>query len=491
MSTINIQPTVTANGETILSVFTDMGLYTCLLGPDFLMKLNEANPQGSKIFGLGYIESYGTNSNMYIEDLDNTKNLYIYFYNSQGSDAVKFGKVPSFMSADLTCTTADITAKVSNKTKTEELVSTKEGLVKERVGVFNLLGTMCGVTCYWPQGYGTGNFDSMCVSLVDLETLKDNTSIADVDERGAVFGGTVFAVDNSSESITANVISYIRNNVTGLTDANTLLLKFEGRAGLWDYNMQTGEVTQSAVQYDGYMGIWGQAQYVIDGVLYGLTCKTTAAAKAPSTTAYLFKYDTSSKESSVGSTSITLYESTSLIKVGSDLYINTNSFSITSTSSTSRPTYKKITLSTLAISSTTLTTTVPEYLKNGWKINSFDDGSYILHDNKNMVSYKFTDVSSIESSITEPFFVCCGQPLTFGGSTIFMAAHTKGFYFRTPSVIESGIFKNVSYYGYKYMLLDGGLSPLLAYGKFSKTYEKTADSDFTSNYYITLTAQNT
>lgn len=35
MSTINIQPTVTANGETILSVFTDMGLYTCLLGPDF------------------------------------------------------------------------------------------------------------------------------------------------------------------------------------------------------------------------------------------------------------------------------------------------------------------------------------------------------------------------------------------------------------------------------------------------------------------------
>lgn len=72
-----------------------------------------------------------------------------------------------------------------------------------------------------------------------------------------------------------------------------------------------------------------------------------------------------------------------------------------------------------------------------------------------------------------------------------MAAHTKGFYFRTPLAIESGIFKNVSYYGYKYMLLDGALSPLLAYGKFSKTYEKTADSDFTSNYYITLTAQNT
>lgn len=191
-----------------------------------------------------------------------------------------------------------------------------------------------------------------------------------------------------------------------------MLLKFEGRAGLWDYNMQTGEVTQSAVQYDGYMGVWGQAQYVIDGVLYGLTCKTTAAAKAPSTTAYLFKYDTSSKESSVGSTSITLYESTSLIKVGSDLYINVNSFSITSTSSKSKPTYKKVTLSTLAISSTTLTTTVPKYLKNGWKINSFDDGSYILHDSKNMISYKFTDLSSIESSITEPFlFVVVNRSL--------------------------------------------------------------------------------
>ena len=65
------------------------------------------------------------------------------------------------------------------------------------------------------------------------------------------------------------------------------------------------------------MGVWGQAQYIIDDVIYGLTSKTTAAEKVPSATVYLFKYDTSSKESSVGSTSIT------------------------STSITSKPAYKK------------------------------------------------------------------------------------------------------------------------------------------------------
>ena len=85
--------------------------------------------------------------------------------------------------------------------------------------------------------------------MIDLETLKDNTGIDDVEKRGAVF-----VVDSSSESITANVISCIRNNITGLTDANTMLLKFEGCTGLCDYNLKTGDVTQSAVQYDG---IWG------------------------------------------------------------------------------------------------------------------------------------------------------------------------------------------------------------------------------------------
>jgi len=493
MSTVNIQPVVNANGETILSVFTDMGLYTCLLGPDFLMKMNEKNQQGSKVFGLGYFKANST-SRFQVDNLNTDSNLYIYFYNSQGSDPEKFGgKVPSFMDAALNCTSADITAKVSNKTLESELTSAKEGLVKERLGLFNLLGTMCGVTAYWPQGYGAGNFDSCCVSLVDLESIKDITSITSEAARGSIFAGTCFAVNNANVIPNSEVISYVRNNVTGVTDANTMLLKFAGRAGIWDYNILTGDITQSSSTYDGYFSIWGSASFVIDNVLYGLTNGETATVSVgTSISTSLFSYDTTTKVSTKSTSAVFNYsEASSLIKVGADLYINTNGFSVTSTSSSYKPTYKKITLSSLIISSTVLTLTVPEYLKNCWKINSFDYDSYLLHDNKNLISYKFTDISSIEGSITDPYFVCCGQPISSGVVTHFMAAHTQGYYYQTPIITTTNRpFKNADYTGCKYMLLDGSVGPLLSYGKLSKLYEKPADADFTSNYYITVTALN-
>ena len=493
MSTINVQPIVNANGEVTLQVFTEMGLYVCMLGPDFLMKMNEKDVQGSRIFGFGNFDM-GNSSRFQIINHYSERNLYMYFYKSKDGIAVNFnGKVPSFLDAALNCDSASITAKVGNKIDTADLTSTKEGLVKERLGVFNLCGSWCGITAYWPQGYGTGEFDSCCVSLVDLETLQNNTNIGSDDVKGAIFAGTVFAVDNSAQYGVGNSlkISYVRNNVDGVTDANTMLIKFDGRAGIWDYNMTTGEITQSASTYDGYFGIWGQAQFVIDGVLYGLTTGETASTAVTTIQYYLFSYDTESGTSVKSSTPYTMYESTSLIKVGSDLYLNTNTYRIDSTSSSYTPAYKKITLSSLALSSTSLTISPLTYMKSAWKLSSFDDGTYLFHDLKNMISYKFTDISNIEGSITEPYFVCAGQPITYGEKTVFMAAHYKGFYYMTSATSTAGNpFTNTNYYGCKYMLLDGSIGPLIAYGQLSKTYEKPADADFTSNYYITLTAIN-
>ena len=493
MSTINVQPIVNANGEVVLNVFTEMGLYVCMLGPDFLMKMNEKNVQGSKIFGFG---NFSLNSESYfkITNQYNERNLYMYFYKSKDGEAVRFGgKIPSFLDAALNCDSASITAKVGNKIDTADLTSTKEGLVKERLGVFNLCGSWCGITAYWPQGYGTGEFDSCCVSLVDLETLQDNTNISSDDVKGAIFAGTCFAVDNASQYGVGDtkVISYVRNNVPNVTDANTMLIKFAGRAGIWDYNLTTGEITQSASTYDGYFGIWGQAQFVIDGVLYGLTTGETASTAVTTTQYYLFSYDTESGTSVKSSTYYTMYESTSLIKVGSDLYLNNYSYRIDSTSSSYTPKYCKVNLSTMAVTSTSLTISPLTYMKSAWKLSSFDDGTYLFHDLKNMISYKCTDISNIAGSITEPYFVCAGQPITSGEKTVFMAAHYKGFYYLTPAATTAGNpFTNVNYKGCKYMLLDGSIGPLLAYGQFSKTYEKPADADFTSNYYITLTAIN-
>lgn len=492
MSTINVQPTVTANGETILSVFTEMGLYTCLLGPDFLMKMNESNVQGSRVFGLGSIHTISANTRTAFVPINKTNDLHIYFYNSQGNDAVKFnGKIPSFMDAKLNVTAADITAKVGNLTDLTNASSFKEGIMKERLGVFNLLGTWCGVTAYWPQGYGTGKFDSCCVSLVDLENLKNRSVDSSLENRSAVFAGTCFAVDPTMEnSYSTKAISYIRNGVDGLTDENTMLIKFRGRTGLYEYNMITGDVTPSKSEYTGIMGIWGFNQYFIDGVLYGITSKEYVNTDSNEINCYFFAFNISGKTLTIGSSLAVSDLSRSLIKVGSDLYFNTNTFSYQSTMYA--PTYYKINLANCAITSTQLSLTVPSFLGNDWKLGCFDDGSYILHDLKNMNSYRFTDISDIENTISEPYFVCNGQPITFGTTTVFMAASSNGFYYETTQLTDlNKTFSNTTYYGTKYMLLDGDIGPLIAYGQFSKTYEKTEDADFTSSYYITVTAVNT
>lgn len=492
MSTINIQPVVTANGETILSVFTPMGRYTCVLGPDFLMKMNEANVQGSKALGLGGLR-YSNTSSSYdsITNFDYTNKLHIYFYNSGGEEAVKFGgKLPCFVSGYLDVDTSKITAKVCDRVKTEDITDTREGLVKERLGLFNICGTMCGITAYWPQGYGTGTFDSMCVSLVDLEQLK--THSCTVDYRQPIYAGINLAVEKSTSPDSPD-LCYIRNGVEGITDENTFLVKFYGRAGLWDYNLITGDIVQSKSTYSGYMGMWGYPQYVIDGVLYGVTTRETATENFNnSSTPYLFSYNLTDKTSVVGS-SFYLNDASTLLKVGQDLYVNIQSYSWGSTSSSYKPNYRKITLSTMTTSSTTLTHTVPSYLGYDYSIDSFDDGTYLLHDIKHMVSFKFTDLSNIEGSIVEPYWVCIGQPVTVGEKTYFMAFHRQGFYYGnylSSDTKDNANFQNVCYGYNKYMLLTGDIGPLLAYGQFSKTYEKTADMDFTTNYYINVTSSN-
>jgi len=490
MSTINIQPVVTANGETILSVFTPMGRYVCVLGADLIMKMIESNPQGSKALGLGSLRLNANSNYDTLQNLNKTNNLHIYFYNSGGKEAVLFnGKLPNFVTGYLDVDSSKITAKASNSIDTSTITDTKEGLIKERLGLFNLCGTMCGITAYWPQGYGTGEFDSICVSLVDLEQLKTLLPTSS-SVRSPIYAGITLAIEDNASANGAD-FTYIRNGVTGITDENTFLLKIRGRAGLWDYNLVTGDLVQSKSTYSGYMGMWGYPQFVIDGVLYGLTTRETASEiYTNNSTVYLFSHNLTDHTEVIGS-SCNINEASSLIKIGQDLYLNTQNHSYGSTSSSYKPAYKKVTLSNMTVSSTTLTHTAPTYLGSDYSIDSFDDGTYLLHDIKNMVSFKFTDITNIEGSIVEPYWVCLGQPVTVGEKTYFMAYNKEGFYYdNVPHATNQTTFKTVDYGYNKYMLLTGDIGPLLAYGQFSKTYEKAADMDFTTNYYINVTSSN-
>ena len=126
MSTINIQPVVNANGETILAAYTPMGRYTCVLGPDFFMKMNEAHVQGSKALGFGSLRMNVQSGYDSLQNLNNTNNVHIYIYNSGGSEAVLFnGKLPNFVTGEPRgCQPAESNAEQRAKQRKQQAVTT-------------------------------------------------------------------------------------------------------------------------------------------------------------------------------------------------------------------------------------------------------------------------------------------------------------------------------------------------------------------------------
>jgi len=483
---LTITPVINSNGEIAQAVETPMGTALALLGFDFITKLTEKSAKGGKALGLGTFKLFNTDN--IIDNYDKASNLWVYLYNKTDGFPHRWEKVPSFLNAKCEATASAIIARASNTIDPAVLATSKDGLTIERSGVFNVPGQYAGITYNWPAGQGTGAFDSVCVSLVNLEKLQDNSAITSDANRQPVFAGTMVHTDTAQ--ILAKSCCYVRNGVSGVTDENTILIKRSGISGVYAYNLATGEETRYTGDYAGYFSPWGQAQYVIDSVLYGITSGDTTTESSASNAFGLFSYNLTTKTPVTGSlTSYTLTESTRFLKVGTDLYLQVKEDrSYTEVDSYYTPMYCLITKSTLAVTTTALTLTVPAYLLAHWNISSNDDGTFMLHDWKALISYKFTDLANIFPTISEPFFVGCGQELAIGsGATVekmFMSALAQGFY--QSSGAADTLMKNTSYAVMKYMLLNGSIGPIIAYGAYSKTYTKGAETILTTDIYTQI-----
>lgn len=516
MAIYNIQPSISvnvgANGETAAGNMTNMGLYMGLFGLDLYMKSNEKDSVGSILCGAGSITTYSTNSRTVLYNQMMLNNLYVYFYNSTNSAMDSDGILPSFMDSDLTVDTTKIIATGNHTTNISDVSSLKEGIVVARDSEFNLLSPLSGLTYNWPIGQGTGQFNSFCISLCDLEKLKTNDVISNVSLSAEQYPvtpfylGKCFGVNknvtglNNSYTGTHNVLCYIRNNVTGITGANEMLLKFKDRVGVWVLNLLTGSLTTYTGSYDGYMSLWGSNMIEISGKYYGLTNKTTIGTDSIESYTYVFCWDPTNTTYTVGSSAVSslyfvsnlLYDGTTLMARYNPLYFNF------STNSSNKPQFYPIDLTTLNRTGNPEYYTVPSYMGNAFTICNMDESNtYMLHNYFNGVSYIFTDLTDIENSITGVRFVSCSQPLTFNTNMhIYVGFCFQGLEggYQLQSYTDSGsssqnypstyLNYNQSYSGVKYGIFNDSASPILTYCKFSQTYDKTSSIDFTSSYYI-------
>ena len=499
MASYTIAPSISVNvgenGETATGSLTDMGLYLSLLGPDLYMKMNELNAQGSLCMGIGGLKIEELGSYNGLSNRDTSNNLYIYFYSSDSEATNELGTLPSFISKTLDVDESKIICIASNCTQLSSVGSLKEGLCVSRDENFNIISPLTGLTYNWPIGQGTGSFNCFCISLSDLTKLKNATSNDEYVASTPYYIGKCMGVENTGISPTSlyptRCLSYIRNNVEGITGANELLIKFRDRVGLWVLNLTTGSLTSYTGDYSGFMTPWGSNMIKIGDLYYGLTSGENKDTISNNQTLYLFSYNPSTKEVIRGSSAVVSIFSinTRLLKYNNELYLQKNTGSDSSTSSSVRITYYKVNTSTLSTSSTTLSLTVPEYLVNAWCIDNFDESdTYILHDTKNYNSFVFTNINDIEGSITKPLFVGCGLPLTFNSTNhIYIGNVIDGAYTGTKKYSSEGstsLFKTTYYTGTKKLMCTDGGSPLLTYTKFSKTYDKNANVDFTMSYYL-------
>lgn len=507
MASYDIQPAISvnvgSNGEIASGNFTDMGLYLSLFGPDLYMKMNELNAQGSLCMGVGSLKVKIGNSFNTLNNANTKNNLYVYFYYSDGAAVNDSGTLPSFISEKLEVDESKIICFATNVTELSAVTSLKEGLCINRDSNLNIINPLAGLTYNWPIGQGTGQFNCFCVSLSDLTKLKNDSTKTDYIAPNPYYIGRCMGVETTDETPTptslypTRTLSYIRNNVEGITSADELLIKFRDKVGYWVLNLLTGDLTAYKGTYAGYMTPWGSNMVKIGSLYYGLTTKENLTTNIDTKELYIFSYNPTTSEVKVGSNYVIgAYSINSgLFVYNNELYVQVNQGSLTSTSSSYKITYKKVNLSNLSVSSTTLNLTVPTYLNNGWRIDNYDEvNTYILHDTKNYNSFVFTNINDIEGSITKTLFVGCGLPLTFNSTNhIYVSNVIDGLYTSTQPYSSEGpytLFRNTRYNGVKKCLCIEGATPLLTYTKFSKTYDKNENIDFTSSYYIQANRSN-
>lgn len=268
-------------GDVLANVLTPMGSFVATLGLSNIFSTvgrSDFNGFGSKVLGFGCIKQ---GSDGGVAKLDK---LYFYFYHTDGGGTLdNKGLLPDFVNRILDIEESKIVAYTADA-EVIDRNKTKMGIQLKPEGLYTTLAPIIGCTCYWPQSFGTGEINAMCVSLVDLSTLKTMQP-----EKSIYAGSSYFNLSNSVSSFIQNCV-YIKPNVKGITGENEILI-FEGNS-LCLHNLLTGTKTAYTSTFPEryYLGIWGSNQVLIGDKLYVITTKGLTNSSS-----YVYELDIVSK----------------------------------------------------------------------------------------------------------------------------------------------------------------------------------------------------
>ena len=442
-------------GDVLSNIPTKMLKSIESLWNQFLVTYLKGDMRGFKYCGLGglYISSSGISKN-------SDAKLYVYFYNSE-TTATLDGKeiLPSFMSYDLSIDDSKIVAYGSSLSSVPE--GGKEG---QLLSVYTPNIGEVKIKFYFPQGVGTGNINSMCVSLVPLDKLKT------LPAANAVFSGIVFEGSSYNPS---GADRYFVPKIL-LSDNN-----FEGSLGIGQnissgssvvvYNISTGNFETVSLSL-GKKPCWGLGR-VFDGAYYFISSGTK-----------LVKYDLATKTFTEGSSTTNLYHQ-NILNINNDLYVVGNSANVGSSM-----TLRKLNLTTLAADSSTYSFTVPDFGITGkGTILQFQNGDFgVIYPDTGIV-FRFTDITDPTNSLVNVYFTgltdigCAIIPIEENGKVYFYGATNSGVY---PSL---RILANNSSSTKLHILSDAQVgSPLICYNKYNTSFEKTADTQLTTTTTISI-----
>lgn len=471
MAELKLAPYVTleqtGTGEVLANVLTTMGSFVATLGLSNIfatVERSDANGFGSKVYGFGCVNQGDAGG---VSKIDK---LYFYFYHTEGSGTLDSkGLLPDFVSRMLDIDESKIVAYTADATVVNS-EKPKQGIQEKAEGLYTTLAPVVGCTCYWPQGYGTGEINAMCVSLVDLTTLKTTQP-----EKAIYAGISYFNLPNSYTSFIGDCV-YIKPSVPGITGEKEILVVEGGK--LWLHNLLTGTKTAYTKEFPNkyYMGIWGSNQFLIGDKLYLITSKGSTSSYA-----YVYELDLTAKTQ----TEIVRLNSYAygfqLMYIDGDLWV-------TKSTSYSAITLEKIDIQGKNLTGVTKIITMPAYFPTNsieGKITQFDDGDYGVINPKSGVCHKFSNLDDIEGSVTDAFFTGAKEfqvaPIKVRGVYDFLCVTGSGYYNRE---YVAGLFKGLMYLS----ITCGDVGPVLTWNKFDTTYNKKENSELTSSFMLSVSA---
>ncbi len=479
MADIKLAPYVTleqtGTGVVLANVLTPMGMFTATLGLNQLFSTVERSNdygRGKKIYGLGTLRQLTGNEKL--------TSLYFYFYHTNGTGTLDSkGRLPDFINHVLTVNNADLIA-YSCDASVVDSSKAKQGIQINPSGLFTTLSPIIGCTCYWPQNYGTGEINAMCVSLVDLTTLKTLSSSYALQQ--AVFVGSVQRYTSFNPSSYTDV-KWVKPGITGITSAEEMLISFSDTER-YIYNRTTGTYTSytATYPYHSEMPMWGQNHFEIaEGRVLYIRGQYMMGNTSP--VIGIGNFSTGVNESSTLYGDMYLAEN-QIIKQDSTHYL------LLSSVSASTLKLKRLDITNFTVESATVDITLPTFITDTNRgsnavLTCFEDGSYGLVDRYSGMCWKFTTLTNFESSITDVFFSGAAYgsvtPISNGANTEFVCITGSGY---NNAKLEGGASRGNQCLA----ITDGRVGPVITWNKFDTIYNKKDTSELTSSFMITLSA---